>query len=66
MSLSAQELEELWVYKALLVELTKKLTYCVKAELIPLMEVTGVLEVSVTRALTELMASNRKPSFTAF
>ncbi|XP_052055551.1 helicase POLQ-like isoform X2 [Apodemus sylvaticus] len=39
-----EELEELWVYKALLVELTKKLTYCVKAELIPLMEVTGVLE----------------------
>ena len=48
MSLSAQEREELWVYKALLVELTKKLTYCVKAELIPLMEVTGVLEVSLT------------------
>ncbi|XP_006885322.1 PREDICTED: LOW QUALITY PROTEIN: helicase POLQ-like [Elephantulus edwardii] len=39
-----EELEELWVYRALLVELTKKLTYCVKAELIPLMEVTGVLE----------------------
>lgn len=41
-----QELEEFWVYRALLGELTKKLTYCVKAELIPLMEVTGVLEVS--------------------
>lgn len=41
-----QELDEFWVYRALLVELTKKLTYCVKAELIPLMEVTGVLEVS--------------------
>uniref|UniRef100_A0A2K5Z2G4 Helicase, POLQ like n=1 Tax=Mandrillus leucophaeus TaxID=9568 RepID=A0A2K5Z2G4_MANLE len=40
-----EELEEFWVYRALLVELTKKLTYCVKAELIPLMEVTGVLEV---------------------
>ncbi|XP_048219797.1 helicase POLQ-like isoform X4 [Perognathus longimembris pacificus] len=39
-----EELEEFWVYKALLAELTKKLTYCVKAELIPLMEVTGVLE----------------------
>ncbi|XP_045140133.1 helicase POLQ-like isoform X3 [Echinops telfairi] len=39
-----EELEEFWVYEALLVELTKKLTYCVKAELIPLMEVTGVLE----------------------
>ncbi|XP_063105412.1 helicase POLQ-like isoform X2 [Cavia porcellus] len=39
-----EELEEFWVYRALLVELTKKLTYCVKAELIPLMEVTGVLE----------------------
>ncbi|XP_070361559.1 helicase POLQ-like isoform X3 [Equus asinus] len=39
-----EELEEFWVYRVLLVELTKKLTYCVKAELIPLMEVTGVLE----------------------
>ncbi|KFQ17894.1 Helicase POLQ-like, partial [Merops nubicus] len=39
-----EELEEFWVYKALLTELTKKLTYCVKAELIPLMEVAGVLE----------------------
>lgn len=41
-----QELEEFWVYKALLTELTKQLTYCVKTELIPLMEVAGVLEVS--------------------
>ncbi|NWY37077.1 HELQ Helicase, partial [Sylvia atricapilla] len=39
-----EELEEFWVYKALLTELTKKLTYCVKTELIPLMEVAGVLE----------------------
>ncbi|NXX21610.1 HELQ Helicase, partial [Podargus strigoides] len=39
-----EELEEFWVYKALLTELTKQLTYCVKTELIPLMEVTGVLE----------------------
>nr|XP_047930509.1 helicase POLQ-like isoform X5 [Anser cygnoides] len=39
-----QELEEFWVYKALLTELTKHLTYCVKTELIPLMEVAGVLE----------------------
>ncbi|XP_077789919.1 helicase POLQ-like isoform X2 [Podarcis muralis] len=39
-----EELDEFWVYKALLTELTKKLTYCVKAELIPLMEVAGVLE----------------------
>ncbi|XP_042113646.1 helicase POLQ-like isoform X3 [Peromyscus maniculatus bairdii] len=39
-----KELEEFWVYRALFVELTKKLTYCAKAELIPLMEVTGVLE----------------------
>ncbi|NXD71269.1 HELQ Helicase, partial [Eolophus roseicapillus] len=38
------ELEEFWVYKALLTELTKQLTYCVKTELIPLMEVAGVLE----------------------
>ncbi|NXI50898.1 HELQ Helicase, partial [Chloroceryle aenea] len=39
-----EELEEFWVYKALLAELTKQLTYCVKTELIPLMEVAGVLE----------------------
>lgn len=39
-----EELEEFWVYKALLTELTKHLTYCVKTELIPLMEVAGVLE----------------------
>ncbi|XP_009571905.1 PREDICTED: helicase POLQ-like [Fulmarus glacialis] len=39
-----EELEEFWVYKALLTELTKQLTYCVKRELIPLMEVAGVLE----------------------
>lgn len=45
-SLSLQELDEFWVYKALLAELTKQLTYCVQAELIPLMEVTGVQEVS--------------------
>lgn len=45
-SLSLQELEEFWVYKALLTELTKQLTYCVRTELIPLMEVAGVLEVS--------------------
>ncbi|NWU97771.1 HELQ Helicase, partial [Upupa epops] len=39
-----EELEEFWVYKALLTELIKQLTYCVKTELIPLMEVAGVLE----------------------
>ncbi|XP_010076614.1 PREDICTED: helicase POLQ-like, partial [Pterocles gutturalis] len=39
-----EELQEFWVYKALLTELTKQLTYCVKTELIPLMEVAGVLE----------------------
>ncbi|XP_068949250.1 helicase POLQ-like isoform X3 [Petaurus breviceps papuanus] len=39
-----EELEEFWVYRALLTELTKKLSYCVKADLVPLMEVTGVLE----------------------
>ena len=42
-----QELEEFWPFKALLSELTRRLTYCVKAELIPLMEVTGVMEVRV-------------------
>ncbi|XP_043825403.1 helicase POLQ-like [Dromiciops gliroides] len=39
-----EELEEFWVYRALLAELMKKLSYCVKADLVPLMEVTGVLE----------------------
>ncbi|KAK2827372.1 hypothetical protein Q7C36_018298 [Tachysurus vachellii] len=39
-----EELEEFWAYKALLTELTRRLTYCVQAELIPLMEVTGVME----------------------
>ncbi|MED6248302.1 hypothetical protein ATANTOWER_031191 [Ataeniobius toweri] len=39
-----EELEEFWPYKALLMELTRRLSYCVKAELIPLMEVAGVLE----------------------
>ncbi|MFT7815338.1 helicase POLQ-like [Arapaima gigas] len=39
-----EELEEFWAYKALLTELTRRLTYCVKVELIPLMEVAGVLE----------------------
>ncbi|XP_061206956.1 helicase POLQ-like isoform X1 [Neopsephotus bourkii] len=39
-----EELKEFWVYKALLTELIKQLTYCVKTELIPLMEVAGVLE----------------------
>uniref|UniRef100_A0A3Q0SMI8 Helicase, POLQ like n=1 Tax=Amphilophus citrinellus TaxID=61819 RepID=A0A3Q0SMI8_AMPCI len=39
-----QELEEFWPLRALLAELTRRLSYCVKAELIPLMEVAGVLE----------------------
>uniref|UniRef100_A0A8C4S7D3 Helicase POLQ-like n=1 Tax=Erpetoichthys calabaricus TaxID=27687 RepID=A0A8C4S7D3_ERPCA len=39
-----EELEEFWAYRALFTEVTKRLTYCAKAELIPLMEVTGVLE----------------------
>ncbi|XP_068089621.1 helicase POLQ-like isoform X2 [Hyperolius riggenbachi] len=39
-----EELGEFWAYKALLQDVTKKLSYCVKAELIPLMEVAGVLE----------------------
>uniref|UniRef100_A0A3P9DAS7 Helicase, POLQ like n=1 Tax=Maylandia zebra TaxID=106582 RepID=A0A3P9DAS7_9CICH len=40
----AEELEEFWPFRALLAELTRRLSYCVKAELIPLMEVAGVLE----------------------
>ncbi|XP_076140719.1 helicase POLQ-like isoform X3 [Alosa pseudoharengus] len=40
----AEELEEFWPFKALLVELTRRLTYCVQTELIPLMEVVGVME----------------------
>ncbi|XP_045548390.1 helicase POLQ-like [Salmo salar] len=43
-SSSAQELEEFWPFNALLTELTRRLTYCVQAELIPLMEVAGVME----------------------
>lgn len=39
-----QELEEFWPFRTLLSELTGRLSYCVKAELIPLMEVAGVLE----------------------
>ncbi|XP_030625638.1 helicase POLQ-like [Chanos chanos] len=39
-----EELEEFWAYKTLLAELIRKLTYCVQAELIPLMEVAGVME----------------------
>uniref|UniRef100_A0A8D3CV42 Helicase, POLQ like n=1 Tax=Scophthalmus maximus TaxID=52904 RepID=A0A8D3CV42_SCOMX len=39
-----EELEEFWPFRALLTELTRRLSYCVKAELIPLMEVAGVME----------------------
>lgn len=47
MFLCDQELEEFWPFRALLTELTRRLSYCVTAELIPLMEVAGVMEVSV-------------------
>ncbi|XP_070706677.1 helicase POLQ-like isoform X2 [Pempheris klunzingeri] len=40
----SEELEEFWPFRALLAELTRRLSYCVKAELIPLMEVAGVME----------------------
>ncbi|XP_076020488.1 helicase POLQ-like isoform X2 [Genypterus blacodes] len=39
-----EELEEFWPFKALLTELVRRLSYCVTAELIPLMEVAGVME----------------------
>ncbi|KAM4720030.1 helicase POLQ-like isoform 1-T2 [Anableps anableps] len=39
-----EELEEFWPFKSLLMELTRRLSYCVQAELVPLMEVAGVLE----------------------
>ncbi|RVE66262.1 hypothetical protein OJAV_G00124530 [Oryzias javanicus] len=39
-----EELEELWPFRSLLLALTQRLTYCVKAELVPLMEVAGVME----------------------
>ncbi|XP_069023304.1 helicase POLQ-like isoform X1 [Embiotoca jacksoni] len=39
-----EELEEFWPLRALLTEMTRRLSYCVKAELIPLMEVAGVME----------------------
>ncbi|KAM9338526.1 helicase POLQ-like [Symphorus nematophorus] len=39
-----EELEEFWSLRALLSELTRRLSYCVKAELVPLMEVVGVME----------------------
>ncbi|XP_059821307.1 helicase POLQ-like isoform X1 [Hypanus sabinus] len=39
-----EELEEFWAYRALFTNLTQKLSYCVKPELIPLMEISGVQE----------------------
>ncbi|KAJ3606081.1 hypothetical protein NHX12_028124 [Muraenolepis orangiensis] len=39
-----EEFEEFWPFKSLLAELSRRLSYCVTAELVPLMEVAGVLE----------------------
>uniref|UniRef100_UPI00398F51AE helicase POLQ-like isoform X2 n=1 Tax=Pristiophorus japonicus TaxID=55135 RepID=UPI00398F51AE len=39
-----EELEEFWAYQALFSDLTHKLSYCVKPELVPLMEISGVRE----------------------
>uniref|UniRef100_A0AAY4BQV8 Helicase C-terminal domain-containing protein n=1 Tax=Denticeps clupeoides TaxID=299321 RepID=A0AAY4BQV8_9TELE len=65
-----EEMEELWPFKALLAELTRRLTYCVQAELIPLMEVAGVMEARAKqlynagyRTLTHL--ANADPSLLA-
>ncbi|XP_036793017.1 helicase POLQ-like isoform X2 [Oncorhynchus mykiss] len=41
---NAAELEEFWPFNALLTELARRLTYCVQAELLPFMEVAGVME----------------------
>ncbi|KAM8854125.1 helicase POLQ-like isoform 2-T2 [Synchiropus picturatus] len=57
-----QELEELWPFRALLAELTRRLSYCVKSELIPLMEVVGVTE---SRAKQLFSAGYTTPSHLA-
>ncbi|XP_008295876.1 helicase POLQ-like [Stegastes partitus] len=58
----SEELEELWPFRALLAELTRRLSYCVKAELIPLMEVAGVTE---SRAKQLYNAGYRTPTHLA-
>uniref|UniRef100_H3CJF1 Helicase POLQ-like n=1 Tax=Tetraodon nigroviridis TaxID=99883 RepID=H3CJF1_TETNG len=56
-----EELEEFWAFRALLTE-TRRLSYCVTAELIPLMEVAGVLE---SRAKQLYNAGYKTPSHLA-